>query len=380
MNLYEFYQAELTYGTEAIANDQRLATHLQEILIWLGFLDPPADGNFGPIATQALLEFQEIMIQQIPEVSQEKGFLGYITAKLLIETSPEELPQPPLILSEDLASRIIKYMQYKDYQIATEAQKYNIIYVEGMDKQGKLNDNQPNLFNDIRLVIECQDGKPEIIGYWEATTEPGYFYTYNPSNEQGAARIAFGQYKAWRIGTYGVSEPHEALLQATNIKVHRDFNKDMKRTGDNVEMGLFNIHQHWGYDLPYNNIGMGSTGSLVGRFREEHKQFMEIIKQDKRYQKNPNYLFLSTIISGEYLEKQFPRNDTEALTTSPSVNVTTTESFNQEFANINGVEQKISTIIETPDQPLEFLPKISPELQENLIYRIVNLLKHELNS
>ncbi len=306
MNLYDFYQAKLEYSTEAIATDKQLATHIQEILIWLGFLNPPADGHFGPIATNALIEFQEVMSQKIPELSEEKGFLGNITAKLLTEISPDKIPKPELNLGNDLAGRIIKYMQHKGYQIATKPGEYNIVYVEGMDTDEKLNDNKPNCFNDIRVVIEIQNGIPKIIGCWEATTEPGAYYTYKPINSEGSARILFGQYKAWRVGQCGISEPHEAIIQVENITVCRDFNKDFRRIGDRIETGLFGINQHWGYDLPRNNINMSSAGSLVGRTRNGHREFMQIIKQDKRYKKNPNYLFLTTVISGDDLEKQFP--------------------------------------------------------------------------
>jgi hypothetical protein len=122
-------------------------------------------------------------------------------------------------------------------------------------------------------------------------------------NPKGAARIKFGQYKAWRVGIHygGGSEPHEALVQEAPITVHRDFNKDLFRTGDKLDTGLFDINQHWGYDMPRNNISFASAGCLVGRTREGHRQFMKLIKQDKRYQLNKNYLFVTTIIPGDEL-------------------------------------------------------------------------------
>ncbi|MBW4548800.1 MAG: hypothetical protein KME25_31000 [Symplocastrum torsivum CPER-KK1] len=59
MRLQTFYNAKLNnqtidYGIEAIAADKELATHIQEVLIWLKFLDPPADGKFGPISSSRL--------------------------------------------------------------------------------------------------------------------------------------------------------------------------------------------------------------------------------------------------------------------------------------------------------------------------------------
>ncbi|MEM7716215.1 MAG: peptidoglycan-binding domain-containing protein [Cyanobacteria bacterium P01_A01_bin.68] len=303
MKLQEFYSQKLEYGLETVADDKELAKHIQEILIWHKLLAPPADGKFGPISASALREFQELM------KCNESGFLGPDTAKKLIETHPSELPQRELNLSNDLASRIVKYMLAKGYHVDRKTGEYNIIYVEGMNPDGTLNSDRPNSFNDLRLVIQVVGRTPKIIGIWEATTEPGKHYTYNPisaySRKHGAARIKFGQYKAWRVGTHGNAEPHEALIQVSNITVHRDFNKDMIRTGDKLDTGSFYINQHYGYDYPRNNIGYASAGCLVGRTRKGHRDFMRLIKQDWRYQNNRKYKFMTTIIAGDDFVKQF---------------------------------------------------------------------------
>ena len=305
MKLQEFFNTgDLEFGPEAIAADKQLATNIQQVLISLNFLDPPADGLFGPISTAAMLEFQDVMSPKISGLSKEKGFLGKITAKALIETSPDEVPPRSIDLSKnDIAAKIIKYMQSKRYQISTEAQNYNIVYVEGMSENLALNNNKPNEFNDVRMVIEIVKSVPTIVGKWEGTTEPGTHFTMNPINPNGAARIAFGQYKSWRVGTHVGSgaDPHEALLQIADVSVFRDKNKDMIRTGDKLFTGLFAITQHWGFDLPRNNIGVAGACSLVGRTRAGHREFMKIIKQDQRFLLSSSYTFLTTIIPGDEL-------------------------------------------------------------------------------
>jgi hypothetical protein len=305
MKLQEFFNTgDLEFGPEAIAADKQLATNIQQVLISLNFLDPPADGLFGPISTAAMLEFQDVMSPKISGLSKEKGFLGKITAKALIETSPDEVPPRSIDLSKnDIAAKIIKYMQSKRYQISTEAQNYNIVYVEGMSENLALNNNKPNEFNDVRMVIEIVKSVPTIVGKWEGTTEPGTHFTMNPINPNGAARIAFGQYKSWRVGTHVGSgaDPHEALLQIADVSVFRDKNKDMIRTGDKLFTGLFAITQHWGFDLPRNKIGVAGACSLVGRTRAGHREFMKIIKQDKRFLLSSSYTFLTTIIPGNEL-------------------------------------------------------------------------------
>ena len=200
-----------------------------------------------------------------------------------------------------LTTKIIKYIEAQKYQIFTREGELNIVYVEGMNTDGVLNSDEPNHFNDVRMVIGFEEGKPIVLGNWQATTEPGYHYTDNPMNPNGAARIAFGQYVAWQVGIHGNAEPHEALVQVDYVKVHRDYNRDMMRTGDDVFEGNFGINQHHGYDHPQNDIYTASAGCLVGRTRAGHSQFMEVIKSDRRYQADPDFIFTTTIIPADQL-------------------------------------------------------------------------------
>lgn len=205
----------------------------------------------------------------------------------------------------NLATRVVEYMRSKRYLLFNGTQHCNIIYIEGMNANGTLNSDAPNCFNDRRLVLQTRDGIPQIIGNWEATTEPGSHYTYSPMNPLGAARIKFGQYTSWRVGLHG-RDRHEALVQVAPVSVHRDFNKDFMRTCDRIDTGLFGINQHWGYDLPLNNISTASAGCLVGRSRGGHREFMNFVKSDVRYKKDPYFIFTTTIIPGDELAKLFP--------------------------------------------------------------------------
>ncbi|MGF1524741.1 MAG: peptidoglycan-binding domain-containing protein [Leptolyngbyaceae cyanobacterium] len=300
LKLQDFLKQDLKFSLEAIATNKILATQIQSRLIYLGLLSSSADGNFGPISAEALQTFQELM------KLSEQGFLGKETAKKLIETKAEMVPKAPLKLGSDLASRIIKYMQAKGYNIATRPYEYNIVYLEGADADGKPNRDRPNYFNDRRLLITFANGVPNIVGNWEATTEPGSYYTYTPMNARGAARIKFGQYKAWQVDIHGTAEPHEALVQVGEVSVYRDYNQDFMRTNDQVDTGGFGINQHWGYDYPGNDIVTASAGCLVGRTRKGHQEFMAIVKKDQRYRLNRHYLFETTIIAGDALNERFP--------------------------------------------------------------------------
>jgi hypothetical protein len=155
-------------------------------------------------------------------------------------------------------------------------------------------------------VIAIEGGKPVIKMNVLATTEPGRFYTENPENPGGAARIAFNQYKSWRVGTHKAGKPsaHEALVQVADIAVHRDKNKDGKRTGDAIDIGsAFGINQHSGHNQDPNNIGKASAGCLVSQSDLDHKHFMALVKTDPRYGANHGYRFMSTVIAGDDLKK-----------------------------------------------------------------------------
>jgi hypothetical protein len=305
MYLKEFYKAGIEYTLAQVAGDRDLTIDIQKVLIWIGLLETTAtgaDGQFGPLTTEAFTEFQKLT--NCPKV----GTLDTATAKALIETSPTRLPLPKIRPGSDLAGRIIKYMIAKGYNISQRTGTYNIVYIEGVELDGTENRDELNSFNDVRMVIQIDAGVPKIVGQWIATTEPGSFYTYNRMNPGGAARIKFGQYKAWQVGAHVTASVNQnpALIQVEDVTVHRDANEDGFRTGDKLDTGLFGINQHHADDAPRTDIGRWGAGCLVGQTAAGHKKFMDLIMKDKRYQQNQQYLFETTIIAGDDLNTMFP--------------------------------------------------------------------------
>lgn len=202
----------------------------------------------------------------------------------------------------DLASRIVCYMLKKQYFVSAGPKRYNIVYVEGVDSDGTPNDDAFNEWNDRRIIIEIVNGKAALIGNWLATTEPGKTYTYSPMNPGGAFRIAFGQYKAWQFGRHGRTQ-YPALVQCGAVSGYRDKNKDGQRTGDSFVTGdYFGVNQHHGWDMQF--VDAASAGCLVGQSIEGHEDFLNILRRDRRYCVNPNYIFFTTIIAGDDLYAQ----------------------------------------------------------------------------
>lgn len=176
----------------------------------------------------------------------------------------------------------------------------HIGYVEGMNVDGSLNDDVPDGWNDLRFVFRVVNGDPEVLGAWEATTEPGRRYTISPINPGGAARIEFGHYTSWQVGLH--RGDHEALVQTGGpVTVCRDANKDFVRPGDYRDRGYFGINQHHGHDASRASIGGHSAGCLVGRSVEGHKAFMSLVKQDERYAADRRFVFSSTILPADEL-------------------------------------------------------------------------------
>lgn len=299
MKLQEIIANDSSVKLNDLALDRVLAGEIQTRLIKLGCLDPPADGDFGTVSKFVLGEYAKQAGVALD------GTIDSHLAQSLLDNSEDTFI--PLTLGTDFASRIVKYMQLRNYWTARLPGFLNIVYVEGANADGKPNADEFNKFNDRRIVIAIESGKPTIKLNVLATTEPGEFFTFNPMNAGGAARIAFGQYKAWRVGVHRAGEPsaHEALVQAGEISVHRDLNKDGKRTGDAIDVGSgFAINQHSGHNADANNINKASAGCLVSRSHDEHKEFMKLVKTDPRFKKaNNGYKYVSTVIAGDKLKE-----------------------------------------------------------------------------
>lgn len=267
---------------------------VQNRLCQHGLYDPGAiDGIPGPFTDWALGEFK-IMAR-----THDEPGVGSRTAAALLETDLHKY-FPLSDSGTDLTARTIRLMKRLGHWICRHPDCVNIVYLEGVNPDGTKNDDRPDVFNDLRMLIRVVRGKAVAEKVWEGTTEPGRHWTEKPMNPKGAARIAFGQYYAWSVGIHNNS--HEALRQVEAVTVHRDLNKDYKRTGDKTETGVFYINQHWGYDMPVSSLGNSSAGCLVGRTKSGHRDFMAIIKGDARAEASRGYRFTTTIMDGSQLD------------------------------------------------------------------------------
>lgn len=206
---------------------------------------------------------------------------------------------------------IIDYMEKNNYDISKKEGELNIIYLEGMNTDLTLNDDKFNEWNDLRLVFTYINDCPEILFKQTATTEPGKLATFDKDSltRKGVARIAFGQYAAWKMGYHKTSvnrRNHPALIQCSPLPVYRDLNRDGSRIGDVVYTGIFGINQH-GTRIGYTEGNSGkvenwSEGCLVGKDWSKHIEFINLLKQDPRFKTNAEYIFTTTIIPADKID------------------------------------------------------------------------------
>ncbi|MBK7936686.1 MAG: peptidoglycan-binding protein [Lewinellaceae bacterium] len=299
-----------------LAENKKAARELQTRLCDLGILDPifggdkdtafgpvsKADGVVGPMTRNALFEFCRLAGLSYTDRLLDLGLL-----KALVKAVPDQfLPvqfdnQPKDSARTRFARRILRCMRAKGYWIARSPHTYNIVYLEGVDSSGRVNKDVFDEWNDRRIVIRITPGgKPEMIINDQATTEPGKFYTVNPLHSKGAARIAFGQYKAWADGLHQGEQP--ALVQRGDVRVHRDLDKSGTRNKvDPIDIGdWFGINQHTTDPQKTPElVGKYSAGCLVGRRYTYHTKFLKTVRKDYRYQANKGYLFISAVIAGD---------------------------------------------------------------------------------
>ena len=323
--LHQVYQSGQQIRIDRLRDSvhEGLVRALQQKLCELGLLDPqisgdratpfrpirPDDGKAGPETQTGIQAFRWRTRQP-----QEEATLGPSFFKRLAESEPDVLfpmqllPTPRDTQQAVFAKRILRYMKKKSYWIARSPYCFNIVYVEGADADGRPNIDQFNEWNDRRCVIRIlPNGQPEMLVNDMATTEPGKFYTLNPFQPEGVARIAFGQYKAWRFGYHKGVQP--ALVQRDNVRLHRDGNRDTFRDStDYIDVGYgFGINQHsTRFDFVPEYVNRFSAGCLVGRRYNYHLSFLHIIRHDFRFVHNPNYLFITTIINGDELMQEEP--------------------------------------------------------------------------
>ena len=198
-------------------------------------------------------------------------------------------------VQQDLAQKIVGYMERQGYEITRNPNEVNIVHIRNGNAAR-------DRFEDKRIILQFDaTGRPQIIGEWDETTKPGLHIVRTTPRRDGAIFISEGQYHAWQVGVhYGMTGKyaHEALIQVAPINGLRDSDRD--GIPNNPVQGNFgvNIHGPWSDG---NQVEDRSAGCMVTSTMRSHREFMEIVKRDRRYQANRNFVFTATVIDSSKL-------------------------------------------------------------------------------
>jgi hypothetical protein len=186
-------------------------------------------------------------------------------------------------------------MERQGYEITRNPNEVNIVHIRNGNAAR-------DRFEDKRIILQFDAvGKPQIIGEWDETTKPGLHIVRTTPRRDGAIFISEGQYKSWQVGIhYGMTGKyaHEALIQVAPINGMRD--RDRDGTPDNPVRGNFGVNIHG----PWSDGGQvedRSAGCMVTATMRSHREFMEIVKRDHRYQINNRFVFSATVIDSSKL-------------------------------------------------------------------------------
>jgi hypothetical protein len=142
--------------------------------------------------------------------------------------------------------------------------------------------NEANLFDDLVVLIYSENGYP-VLKKYPATTDPGNFWLFNPERVEGTAILVPNQYRG--AYTMGLHKGREALVQAGNLKVYRDNNKDAILDCDpsTIQTGRFGINIHGESPTSESQtVGRWSAGCQVIQRDEDLQELLATCKRSAR--------------------------------------------------------------------------------------------------
>lgn len=239
------------------------------------------DGDYGPKTQTAWTAFKRLKKQKDFEL------IGPGSIKLLLnDIAPSS--KPKLSTTDLLAARVVEVCEARGYELDRRAGATNIFAIEGFSSKtlSKITDT-PDRWNDsIGILTFDTSGSPKILCLYEGTTEPGAYYTRNPLNRNGAARLQLGFHK--NLWSLGLHRGYEALSQVGTATLVRDLNENGKRD-DKVSRETnngINLHttKTTGWRGAFNDfVGQWSAGCVVIKAPNNFKNFIQLLKEGLQY-------------------------------------------------------------------------------------------------
>lgn len=202
----------------------------------------------------------------------------------------------------ELALVLANYLKERGYRWSELPGHKNLIYIEGgFFFGGRFTPNADTAdgWNDLRILLEfTASGVPFISHIAKATCEPGTSATYsaNAAKNGGVARLQLIQYENAAMMGFHKNPAHPALVQSGIILVHRDANRDQKRTGDLISKATGINHHGTRPGFNSGRVGMWSEGCCVAHNWNNHIDFIELMKLDPRYIQDNGFAWDFTLI------------------------------------------------------------------------------------
>jgi hypothetical protein len=264
---------------------------LQENLSRLGlYPKQQIDGDYGNLTKAGWAAFKKNNSQNQPDL------IGPGSIELLLKATTK----PTVTTGATLADKIYNCCITRGYTLDTRPEAVNIIGLEGVYPNGKPNDDAPDKWNDSIGLLTVENSKPKLLCCYVGTTEPGKYYTFNPLNKGGAARLQLGQHKElWIVGKH---RGYEAMQQIGKATLVRDKNRNFLRDDTvTVETGNgINLHSTSPKFIP-SLVDKFSAGCLVIQKWSEFQTFMKLIKSSTQYKNNKSAKFDFTLLWKDWL-------------------------------------------------------------------------------
>lgn len=263
-------------------NKQQLID-IQTKLKKLSYYRDNIDGIFGKNTSNAFAQWKR------DNYLSDTALIGVSSYKQLTKDANEVR-----VKKDPLAEKIVKVCDERRYTLLRNGE-INIIGLEGVNIDGTPNNDAPNHWNDAVGILSFVDDVPTLLCIYQGTTEPGHYYTVNPLNRGGCARLQLGQHKnIWVVGQH---RGYEAMQQVGRVTLVRDKNRNHFRDDVvSVESGNgINLHSTSPNFVP-NLIDKFSAGCVVIRRWTEFQIFMRLVKNSKQYRNNRACRFNFTLL------------------------------------------------------------------------------------
>jgi hypothetical protein len=292
MNLRSLIETNTTIELSKASSE--LLTDIQKALVKIRLYPlHQVDGRYGPLTKAGWERFKESANQG------DLHLVGPGSARLLLERikEPSLITQP--LPNSNLANKIYNICLAREYPLDLRPGAVNIFGLEGLNTDGSKNDDAPDRWNDSVGILSMVEGVPKVLCIYRGTTEPGRYYTMNPMNRGGAARLQLGHHKdLWMVGQH---RGYEAMQQVGAATLVRDHNRNFLRDGRvTVERNIgINLHttRTTGWRGSYNSfVGQWSAGCVLIMVPSEFLTFMRLVKGSLQYRQSRAARFDFTLL------------------------------------------------------------------------------------